>query len=288
MFDALLHTSPYAKKSVPAELKATGSKGEFTATFSVFDNLDYQGDVVRKGAFGPAHENDPEPAVVYSHRWDIPPIGATLEWAETAKGAKGTGQLFVDEHEVAKQTYAAMKAGALKEFSFAYDVAEGGYVLREAEDDEKSPRWDDMVRELTSLERVFEWGPTIAGANPETVLESGPKALEALTGVRRAEWRKWLLDEEMPLDRLKALAVDLGKSGARNAKKDAERLQEIHDLSIENGAKCAKEVDEPVDEPVDEEPEKALTPEQKKRAEEMLADVGLDVRPGSRLPSPAS
>jgi len=42
------------------------------------------------------------------------------------------------------------------------------------------------------------------------------------------------------LDEKKPTPLDVfGKSGARNSSKDSDRLQTIHDLAVENGAKCA-------------------------------------------------
>jgi HK97 family phage prohead protease len=242
-------------KTVRAEFKALGSKGEFEALFSVFDVLDRDGDIVRKGAFEPAFDSDPNPPVVWTHRWDIPPIGETLDAEEIEKGARGHGRLFVDDHEVARQVYTAMKAGALKQFSYAYELADGGYFLREPDEDadEKSPRFDGMIRELTEFSSIFEWGPTLVGANPATVLTDGPKSIETLLGVKAKDVRVWLgIDEPDPdaFEKMKSLAVDLAaasKRGSRNSTKDSERLQQIHDLAVENGAKCAETDDDPDD-----------------------------------------
>jgi HK97 family phage prohead protease len=230
-------------KSVRAEFKADGKPGEFTALFSVFDVLDRDGDIVRKGAFAPAFENDPNPPVVWTHLWDIPPIGETLDAEETEKGARGHGQLFVDDHPVAKQVYVALKAGALKQYSYAYQVADGGFILRDPADDEKSVRFDGLVRELTEFASIFEWGPTLAGANPETFTESGPKSLELLLGVKAVDMRRWLgiEDEDDEFDeklaKLDQLVKGL-KAGARHSKRDAETIQQLHDLTVDLGVKC--------------------------------------------------
>jgi HK97 family phage prohead protease len=240
-------------KSVRAEFKADGKPGEFTALFSVFDVLDRDSDIIRKGAFVPAFEADPNPPVVWTHRWDIPPIGETLDAEETDDGARGHGKLFVSDHPVAKQVYVAMKSGALKQYSFAYEVADGGYSLREPDEDdgETSGRFDGMIRELTEFSSVFEWGPTLVGANPSTFTESGPKSMELLLGVKASDMRAWLGVRESDVDDLKRmaeLAADLGsegrKGGARNSAKDSERLQTIHDLSVANGAKCPDSSDD--------------------------------------------
>lgn len=234
------------RKSVAAEFKLSDSKtGEFEALFAVFDNLDRQGDIIRKGAFVPAFESDPNPPIVWSHQWDIPPIGETLEAGETDKGARGVGRLFVDEdHPTAKQVHAAMKTKSLKQYSFAYEIADGGFILREpTEDEPKSPRWDGMIREITKISDVFEWGPTLVGANPATETLQDPKAVRELLGLRD-------LPDDLPIPlalgkSLEEIVADLvshfekaEKSGARNAGKDLERLQQIHDLSVTNGAVC--------------------------------------------------
>jgi HK97 family phage prohead protease len=166
-----------------AEFKANGKKGEFVAEFSVFDNLDRDGDIVRQGAFAKAFEENPRPPIVWTHRWDIPPIGETLDASETKGGARGIGRLFVEEHEVAAQVYAGLKSGALRQFSYAYELEEDGCVLRKAADEEKSPRRDGLVRELLAFRMVPEWGPTLVGANPQTQLLATAKSVATLLGV---------------------------------------------------------------------------------------------------------
>lgn len=60
------------------------------------------------------------------------------------------------------------------------------------------------------------------------------------------------------------------KSGARNSTKDAERLQAIHDLAIDNGAICKTETPE-------QDPAKALTDPEEKAAAPAAADPPADV-----------
>lgn len=254
-------------KSVRAEYKADGSSGEFTALFSVFDNLDRDGDVIRKGAFAPAFDENPNPPVVWTHRWDIPPIGETLDAEETENGAKGHGKLYVDDHPVAKQVWLSLKSGALRQYSFAYEIADGGSALRDPEDDEKTARLDGQVRELTEFSTVYEWGPTLAGANPETYTIDSPKTLETLLGVKAEDLRAALgIDVVDVFAEIHDLAKP--KSGRRNSTKDAERLQTIHDLAVENGAKCAEPDHDP---DADDEPETDEEKDRAERASELLA-----------------
>jgi hypothetical protein len=86
----------------------------------------------------------------------------SLEAEESKDGLVIDGQLFVrddDNHDVARAVYTAMKGGALKEFSFAYEVRQARFV----EEDGKE------IRELVDLD-VFEVGPTLVGMNPSTRL----------------------------------------------------------------------------------------------------------------------
>jgi HK97 family phage prohead protease len=162
-------------KAVRAEFKAGAAPGEFTAEWSVFENIDRVKDVVVPGAFkayeGKASEE--LPPVVWSHLWDVPPIGLTLDVTETATGAKSTGRLFVsgsDDHKTAREVYTAMKGGALKQFSFSYFVPEGGSEMGQKD--------GVNVRYLKSLD-VIEWGPCLIGVNPATQLLDAPKHLAA-------------------------------------------------------------------------------------------------------------
>jgi len=168
------------RKSVAAEFKASKTPGEFEALFSRFGNVDKDGDVIVKGAFEPAFGVNPNPAIVWTHRWDIPPIGETLDAGEQEKGARAVGRLFLKEHPVAQQVWAGLKSGALRQFSFSYDLDD--FLLREPSGDEKAVRRDGMIQELRKFSDIHEWGPTLVGANPQTALLSA-KSLSVLLGL---------------------------------------------------------------------------------------------------------
>lgn len=154
-----------------AQVKALddGPAGSFEAIVAVFGNVDHGDDRMMKGSFTRTLKDAGMPPVVWSHEWQVPPIGTVTEASETDEGLLVKGRLFVDpseDHAVAKQVYAAMEAGALKEFSFGYavkastDVVEDGKTIRQIEDVD-----------------LFEVGPTLKGMNPATRLV-GVKALE--------------------------------------------------------------------------------------------------------------
>jgi len=199
------------RKSFPLTgVKASRSEpGVFDALVAVFGNVDHGGDRIVPGAFTRTLEERGMPPVVWSHQWMVPPIGKTLDARETDRGLEIRAKLFVDEddgHDTARQVYVAMREGALREFSFAYTTRESRFVEEDG----------NTVRELHDLD-LLEVGPTLVGMNPETELIAAPKSLNAATMI--------------------AFLEEL-KAGARNSAKDAERLQEIHDLSVANGAVC--------------------------------------------------
>lgn len=151
--------------------------GMFEAVVSVFGNVDSDGDIVAQGAFAKTLADGPKP-IVWSHDWLLPPIGQTLDAAETDEGLRVKGRLFVaddEDHSVARQVYAAMRAGALKEFSW------GGCVV------EETRRENDDGTVTYTLEEIdlVEYGPCLKGANPATRLV-GVKADDGYIRVPRA------------------------------------------------------------------------------------------------------
>jgi uncharacterized protein len=217
---ALAEPITVERKAFPAKVEVKAPRGEpgrFRALVSVFNNVDRGGDRILPGAFKRTLEEKGMPPIVWTHMWNIPPIGKTLDAEETDEGLVIDGQLFVrsdDDHEVARQVHVAMREEALKEFSFAYDVVEARYVDEDGRE----------IRELIDLE-LFEVGPTLVGMNPATRLIDAPKSALA-TALRNLDAKGW-----------NELLTEL-KAGARNSSKDAERLQTIHDLAVENGASC--------------------------------------------------
>jgi uncharacterized protein len=141
--------------------------GTFEAIVAVFGNVDRGGDVLEPGAFKKTLGRSGRglPPVVWSHNWDEPPIGVTLEAEEVEKGLRIKGRLFVEENDLARKVYAAMKARGgdgrppLREFSFGYSAVKAKFV----ETDEQ------IVRHLKEVE-LFEVGPTLVGMNPATEL----------------------------------------------------------------------------------------------------------------------
>lgn len=174
-------------KTAPVLLKAPGNGGDgmadgtFEAIVSVFGNKDSYGDVVVPGAFKDTLAEWKDSGLVipiyYSHRMDDPDfnIGGVQDAKEVKEDelgfkhpaglwVKGLLDLDGDASRVAKQSYRLMKGGRLAQFSFAYDVMEGGFVEKKTEDGQ-----DSSYFELRKL-KLYEVGPTPIGANQETEL----------------------------------------------------------------------------------------------------------------------
>ncbi|MFJ1657166.1 HK97 family phage prohead protease [Streptomyces anthocyanicus] len=164
---------------VTAKVKAAGvadglAEGQFRALVSVFDNEDTYGDVVRPGAFTQtladwAAKGDSIP-VIWSHQWSDPfsHIGRVVDAKETTDGLEVLAQIDDltgdDENPTAKQVYRLLKGRRVTQFSFAYDVPNGGGAW--VKDDEH--RWGGYY-ELRQLD-LHEVGPCLIGVNRETEL----------------------------------------------------------------------------------------------------------------------
>ncbi|MFE9935856.1 HK97 family phage prohead protease [Streptomyces hirsutus] len=161
---------------VTAKVKAAGTadglaEGQFVALVSVFNNEDTYGDVVRPGAFTETlaawtAKGDDIP-VIWAHQWSDPfaHIGHVVKAVETLQGLEVTGQIDdLDENETAAQVYRLLKGRRVTQFSFAYDVPNGGGAW--VKDDDH--RWGGYY-ELRQLD-LHEVGPCLLGVNRETEL----------------------------------------------------------------------------------------------------------------------
>lgn len=166
-------------KSCPAQIKAAGAddgllEGQFRAIVSVFGNKDSYGDIIVPGAFTDTlaewqAKGDPLP-VYWSHQLSDPDmnIGYVVEATQTDKGLEVLGQLDLDSQKAA-QVYRLMKGRRVTDFSFSYEVRDGGMVERDGE----------TYMELRSL-GLYEVGPTPVGANPATDLLAVKHAVDAI------------------------------------------------------------------------------------------------------------
>lgn len=160
-------------KNIDLEFKAD-SEGKVSAVFSVFNNLDSDGDVVVPGAIKSGFKSGDVP-MVWAHKWDMP-IG---KGQITTDGDKATfdGEFFLDT-ESGKEAYKIVKnMGDMQQWSFGYRVNDS--ERGKFGDDEKDARY---LKDLT----VYEVSPVLVGANQDTytmAIKSNTELLEELTGV---------------------------------------------------------------------------------------------------------
>lgn len=142
--------------------------GQFKAIVSVFDNRDSYGDIIRKGAFTDTlkawEASGRKIPVIWAHDWADPfsHIGTVLKATETDRGLEIVGEITADEqasNPKASQIYRLLKEGRIGEFSFAYDVIEGGEI-------EENGQYAYELRKLD----LHEVGPCLIGVNRATEL----------------------------------------------------------------------------------------------------------------------
>lgn len=164
-------------KTLDVEIKAIGDDGDgtFEGYASTFDVVDSYGDMVVKGAFldslaeyGSKGDGIP---LYWRHRMDDPfmLIGYTLEAKEDDHGLWVRCQLL--DTNSAKQVHALLKAGLVKQMSFAYDIEEAAWVERNIED-------GGSYYELRKL-KIHEVSVVPVGANQETEILAVKSARDA-------------------------------------------------------------------------------------------------------------
>lgn len=179
-------------KTCPTQIKAAGpddglKEGQFRALVSVFGNRDSYGDVVVPGAFTNTladwEASGNAIPIYYSHQINDPEmnIGWVEHAEETDSGLEILGQLDLGEGAPPKAALVhrlLKRQGGPRDFSFAYDVIDGG------------PKKDADGNEFFELRelKLYEVGPTQVGANPATELLAvkslADTAQAALDGVK--------------------------------------------------------------------------------------------------------
>lgn len=150
--------------------------GVFEGYASVFGNVDSYGDKVIKGAFSKSlaksFPNDGAGIPCYwSHRMDDPEfiLGKTISAVEDDHGLKVHVSLDLDNPKAAA-AYRALKAGAVNQMSFAYEVVDSHFVP------EKGAKFGG-VNELREL-NIFEVSVVQIGANTATSIDMVKSAMK--------------------------------------------------------------------------------------------------------------
>lgn len=141
------------------ELKDISEQGVITGYGAIFNNVDEYGDRIVPGAFGKsllrATANGSLPLMLWNHKSDEP-IGVWSEMVEDKKGLKVKGQLVMDVPRAA-QTYALLKAGAMRGLSIGYRTISDSH--------------DGNVRLLKEID-LWEVSPVTFPANAKATITS--------------------------------------------------------------------------------------------------------------------
>jgi hypothetical protein len=173
--------------------------GTFEAVVAVFNNVDAGGDRIKPGAFkrtiGEWKAMGRSIPVLWSHNSEMPPIGVIDKATETVEGLRVKARLFVDDHPSAKAVYAAMKGGALHEFSFGYGVPQGG--------SKSVTEGGRKIRDLYDID-LGEASPVFRGMNPATRLVGVKSLTDDLQQLQqdRADLERKIAEAETALTEL--------------------------------------------------------------------------------------
>ena len=189
------------------------SEGKVSAVFSVFNNLDSDGDVVVPGAIKSKWDSGMVP-MVWAHKWDMPIGKGYIK--EDGDKATFVGEFFMDT-DSGQEAYKLVKnMGELQQWSFGYRVndAEHGKFKERGNDDQVEARY---LKSLT----VFEVSPVLVGANQETytmAIKSNNDLVEAFVkdSTREVDDEKAAMDKDVfdnpgeAMERSKKLSCAIG------------------------------------------------------------------------------
>ena len=225
-------------------------KGNVEAVFSVFNNLDSDGDVVLPGAIKSGFKDDQVP-MVFAHKWDQP-IGKGKIVQEEDK-AVFKGKFFMGT-EAGKEAYnLAKEMGDLQEWSFGFRIND--YEVAEFQKDGESV---GDVRYLKDLE-VYEVSPVLVGANRQTytlAIKTGEEAIYESSSEEKAANENDIFDNE---EDAKKRAEELGCSGSHTHEVDGKEVympcstHTAYEDAIKNDEKDLSEDTEVVETEVSEE-----------------------------------
>lgn len=160
------------QRTYPFHLKEISDAGEFSGYASVFDNVDYYGDVIRRGAFEQTlaewKKKDALPPVLWQHMSTMP-LGPHLEMREDDIGLFVRGRLLMDVIEKAKEAYHLLKAKVIRGMSIGFDIYPGGMTF-----DGKLNIWNLTALNLWENSIVTFPANTEAGVSDvKSILETG-------------------------------------------------------------------------------------------------------------------
>jgi HK97 family phage prohead protease len=210
----------------PFHTKEVKDGGEFSGHASVFDTIDWYGDVVRKGAFveSLAHwkTQDKLPPILWQHRTDQP-LGPHLEMVEDERGLFVRGRLLVDDVAQAREAYALLKNKVISGMSIGFDVPDGGMNY-------------DGKAEVWNITKVNLWENSLVTfpANKDAQVENVKTILASGTLPAPSDFEKFLREAGFTRSAARHIA-SRGYTSLRDAGlplRDAEATTKKLDLSV--------------------------------------------------------
>lgn len=162
------------KSSIGAIEEKDAQKGILKAYVSIFNNVDFGGDIIKQGAFAESLKSK-LPKGVWAHNWDVP-IAKTLVAREDEKGLYIEAQFNLDTQR-GREAYSDIKFGIIDEFSI-------GFMILDRE-------WDEHGNRIIKKAKLIEWSPVLAGMNPDTEvvdIKSTKKPEEKKTEEKKIEF----------------------------------------------------------------------------------------------------
>lgn len=210
----------------------TDKEGKVEAVFSVFNNVDSDGDVVLPNSLKSFKGLEGEVPMVWSHKWENPIGKGRIVQDDDKATFKGE---FIMSSESGREAYEIVKAmGDLQQWSFGFQVddAEQGQFQKDGQSQE--------VRYIKSA-TVFEVSPVLVGANQSTytvaVKEQKEKDVKDVeSGLRFTdEADNVLITINNFIDRAKeltSLRLEKGKTLSKSAQESLmqiqDRIQEVY------------------------------------------------------------
>nr|WP_297388242.1 HK97 family phage prohead protease [uncultured Roseateles sp.] len=190
-------------------------KGTIEGYGSIFGNVDFGNDIVKRGAFADSLKTwaakNRSPKMLWQHD-SREPIGKWDVLKEDRTGLYVKGRLFVDDIPRAKQAYTLLKEGAMEGLSI-------GYVPEEAIMDDRKG-----TRTITKAQ-LFEVSPVTFAMNDAATV-TGVKSFDESCAYTVRQLEEILRDAGFSREQAKAFIAHARKSEPREASEDdpAQRL----------------------------------------------------------------
>ncbi|WP_411815620.1 HK97 family phage prohead protease [Gordonia sp. SND2] len=211
-------------------VKTSGlADGQFEGFASVFDHLDYQGDVVKRGAFAKSLASGRVTPLIWEHQANDPRafVGEVKSAEETDEGLKIVGQFDMDT-EAGAAAYRQVKARRVTAMSIGYSVTADG-----------QRKTADGVNELLDLD-LREISLVSRPANDRAVITASKSERPELLIKARAELAKAAAvpaadDTEDPADDDDTADMTVGERLLARLKDAMDAAQELIDAAEDEG-----------------------------------------------------